>query len=121
MSGSETTPGRVTGDEAARLLRLATVASVATAGVLIVVKLVAFLFTDSISILSTLIDSLLDAAASMVNLFAVRHALVPADREHRDSFELAFSAGAPGQPAHCGRHPVQGSAAVSLRGRRFQL
>ncbi|HEY9550510.1 MAG TPA: cation diffusion facilitator family transporter, partial [Kiloniellaceae bacterium] len=39
--------------------------------------------TDSVSILSTLIDSLLDAAASLVNLIAVRHALVPADREHR--------------------------------------
>src|SRR3546814_18074334 len=43
----------------------------------------AFLLTDSVSILSTLIDSLLDGAASLVNLIAVRHALVPADREHR--------------------------------------
>jgi len=37
---------RATGEEAARLLRLATVASVATALVLIVVKLAAFLLTD---------------------------------------------------------------------------
>jgi ferrous-iron efflux pump FieF len=75
--------GRAAGEEAARLLRLATAASVATAVLLIVVKLVAYLLTDSVSILSTLIDSLLDAAASLVNLIAVRHALVPADREHR--------------------------------------
>lgn len=74
---------RVAGEEAARLLRLATAASVITALLLITVKLVAYVLTDSISILSTLIDSLLDAAASLVNLIAVRQALAPADREHR--------------------------------------
>ena len=41
------------------------------------------MFTDSISLLSSLVDSLLDAAASLVNLFAVRSALQPADQEHR--------------------------------------
>ncbi len=85
------------GDEAARLLRLATVASVVTAGVLIVVKLAAFVLTDSISILSTLIDSLLDAAASVVNLIAVRHALVPADQEHRFGHGKAEPLAAVGQ------------------------
>ena len=69
--------------EAARLMRLATYASVATATVLIAVKLVAWLYTDSVSLLSTLIDSVLDALASIINLVAVRHALMPADREHR--------------------------------------
>lgn len=83
MSRTDQVLDSATGDEAARLLRLATTASVSTASLLIVVKLVAFLLTDSVSILSTLIDSLLDAAASLVNLIAVRHALVPADREHR--------------------------------------
>jgi len=72
-----------TSEENGRLMRLATYASVAVALTLIVVKLVAWFMTDSISLLSTLIDSLLDAAASLVNLFAVRHALAPADREHR--------------------------------------
>ena len=69
--------------EVARLMRLATYASVATAAVLICVKLSAWLYTDSISLLSTLIDSVLDALASIINLLAVRHALMPADREHR--------------------------------------
>jgi ferrous-iron efflux pump FieF len=73
----------VTTDQAARLMRLATYASVATAGMLIVVKFAAWLYTDSVSLLSTLLDSLLDVAASIVNLLAVRHALTPADREHR--------------------------------------
>lgn len=68
---------------AARLMRLATYASVSVAVVLIVAKFAAWLATDSVSLLSTLIDSLLDAGASLINLFAVRQALQPADREHR--------------------------------------
>jgi ferrous-iron efflux pump FieF len=71
------------GDRLGRLVRLATYASVAVALLLILAKVVAYLMTDSVSLLSTLLDSLLDAAASLVNLFAVRHALTPADREHR--------------------------------------
>ena len=64
MTADDRVGGKATGEEAAKLLRLATLASVATALVLIVVKLAAFLMTDSISVLSTLIDSILDAAAS---------------------------------------------------------
>jgi len=70
-------------DEKARLMRLATYASTATAATLITAKLVAWLWTDSVSILATLIDSTLDVAASLFNLLAVRHALSPADKEHR--------------------------------------
>jgi len=66
-----------------RLIRAGTYASVAVALVLIGIKFVAFLYTDSVALLCTLVDSLLDAAASLVNLIAVRHALSPADREHR--------------------------------------
>jgi ferrous-iron efflux pump FieF len=69
--------------EAARLMRIATYASVAVAVTLIAAKIVAWILTDSVSQLSTLIDSLLDLAASLVNLVAVRHALTPPDREHR--------------------------------------
>lgn len=68
---------------AGRLMRLATYASVATATILIAVKLGAWWLTDSVSLLSSLMDSLLDVAASLVTLLAVRQALVPADREHR--------------------------------------
>ena len=67
----------------ARLMRLATIASVCVACILIVAKIVASLMTGSVSMLSSLVDSLLDAFASLVNLFAVHHALQPADREHR--------------------------------------
>ncbi len=74
---------RATPEQAARLMRLATYASVSVAGLLIVTKLVAWQMSGSVSLLATLVDSILDALASLVNLFAVRHALAPADDEHR--------------------------------------
>jgi ferrous-iron efflux pump FieF len=95
--------------EAARLMRLATYASVAVAGVLIGAKLFAWLATDSVSMLSTLLDSVLDAAASMINLFAVRHALTPADREHRFGHGKAEPLAALGQSAF-----VAGSAVLLI-------
>lgn len=66
-----------------KLMRAAAIASVSVATILIVTKFAAWLMTDSVSLLSTLLDSILDAAASIINLFAVHHALQPADREHR--------------------------------------
>lgn len=72
-----------TRSEHGRLMRLASYASVGAALVLIAIKLGAFLQTGSVSLLSTLFDSALDAGASIVNLIAIRHALTPADAEHR--------------------------------------
>ncbi|MEX2312248.1 MAG: cation diffusion facilitator family transporter, partial [Rhodospirillales bacterium] len=69
--------------EVGRLMRMAAIASVCVALILIVTKFTAWLMTDSVSLLSALIDSFLDAAASLVNLLAIHHALQPADREHR--------------------------------------
>ncbi len=66
-----------------RLKRTAALASVGVASVLILAKTVAWLLTGSVSLLSTLVDSVLDLAASAVNLLAIRQALQPADREHR--------------------------------------
>jgi ferrous-iron efflux pump FieF len=62
-----------------QLLRLATYASVATATVLIAAKLTAWFATDSVSVLASLVDSVMD----VINLFAVRYSLMPADQEHR--------------------------------------
>jgi ferrous-iron efflux pump FieF len=70
-------------DKAGRLKLIAAVVAVTVAGILIAAKTGAWLATGSVSLLSTLIDSLLDLAASLVNLLAIRHALQPADREHR--------------------------------------
>ena len=66
-----------------RLRRRATYAAVAVAALLIVLKFAGWLATGSVALLSSLVDSLLDIAASLVNLVAVRHAMSPADREHR--------------------------------------
>ncbi|MCK5166677.1 MAG: cation diffusion facilitator family transporter [Rhodospirillaceae bacterium] len=70
-------------ESSARLMRIATYVAVGVAGTLVSLKFFAWLSTDSVSLLSTMIDSLLDVAASTVNLFAIRHALQPADEEHR--------------------------------------
>ena len=67
----------------ARLLRLATYASVATAVVLIAGKIAAWLMTGSVSVMASLVDSMLDAAASIINLLAVRYSLMPPDSDHR--------------------------------------
>jgi len=98
-SSDQVTDRGAPSDETARLMRLATYASVAVASSLILVKLAAWLYTDSISLLSTLIDSLLDVVASLINLFAVRHALTPADREHRFGHGKAEPLAALGQTA----------------------
>ena len=58
-------------DEAAKLLRLATNLSVTVAVMLILAKGYAWWHTDSVAILASLVDSLMDAGASILNLFAV--------------------------------------------------
>ena len=83
MTTTQAQDQRVTGALQHKLMRRATYAAVAVASGLVLLKTGAWLVTDSISLLSTLVDSLLDVAASMVNLLAVRQALSPADREHR--------------------------------------
>ena len=95
--------------EAGRLMRLATYASVSVAVGLIAIKVIAFVLTDSVSMLSTLIDSLLDIAASLINLLAVRTALAPADREHRFGHGKAEPLAAMGQSAF-----IAGSAVFLL-------
>jgi ferrous-iron efflux pump FieF len=67
----------------AKLTRLATYAAVAVALTLILVKLVGWWLTDSVTILASLLDSTLDVLASIMILIAVRYAQVPPDSEHR--------------------------------------
>lgn len=66
-----------------QLMLLTGVASVLTAVLLISIKLVAWYLSGSVAMLASLVDSLMDAAASVVNLLAIRYSLVPADSEHR--------------------------------------
>ncbi|MBD2835640.1 cation diffusion facilitator family transporter [Pseudomonas sp. JM0905a] len=67
----------------AQLLRLATRASLAVAITLVMAKAIAWAMSGSVSLLAGLTDSLMDSAASLLNLLAVRYALKPADDDHR--------------------------------------
>lgn len=67
----------------ATLNNLATWAALVVATVLVSAKGLAWWHTNSLSLQASLLDSLLDVGASLLNFFAVRHALRPADAEHR--------------------------------------
>jgi len=66
-----------------RLMTRAAWASIIAGVTLTGVKLVAWIFTGSVALLTSLVDSLIDVCASLINMFAVRQSLVPADKEHR--------------------------------------
>lgn len=57
--------------------------SVIVAITLIVVKGIAWIHTGSASLLASLVDSLMDSLASIINMFAIRLSLKPADDDHR--------------------------------------
>ena len=64
-------------------MRGAAYAAVAVSAVLVVLKAIAYFLTGSVAMMASLADSALDLFASSINLFAIREALTPADREHR--------------------------------------
>ncbi|WP_258086299.1 CDF family cation-efflux transporter FieF [Xenorhabdus bovienii] len=65
-----------------RWVSAAALSATILASVLLVVKIVAWWLTGSVSLLAALVDSLVDLAASLTNFFAVRYSLQPADKEH---------------------------------------
>ncbi len=83
MERRERTAAAARSEHNDRLKRWATTAAVAVAALLIAGKTGAYLATGAVSLLSSLIDSLLDLLASLVNYVAIRQAAVPPDREHR--------------------------------------
>ncbi|WP_340644850.1 cation diffusion facilitator family transporter [Phenylobacterium sp.] len=68
---------------AAALTRRITLLSVATAGVLVVIKTAVWLISGSVALLASAADSGLDLIASLVTFYAVRYAQAPPDAEHR--------------------------------------
>ncbi|MEQ9862412.1 CDF family cation-efflux transporter FieF [Pectobacterium cacticida] len=66
----------------ARLVTLAALCATAIALGLFIMKVFAWWHTGSVSLLASLVDSLVDIAASLVNLLVVRYSLQPADTEH---------------------------------------
>ena len=73
----------MTDQRQAGLMRNATYASITVAFTLVGIKFIAYLLTDSVALLSSLVASALDSLASVINFIAIRHALEPADKEHR--------------------------------------
>jgi cation diffusion facilitator family transporter len=69
--------------ESATLTRRVTVYSVATASILVTIKLAAWLASGSVALLASMADSGLDLLASLGTFFAVRYAVAPPDQEHR--------------------------------------
>jgi len=82
-----------------RLKRLAASASLAVAAFLTLLKLVAAVASGSAAILSSLVDSMADIAASAVTWLAVRVARQPPDRRHRFGHGKAESLSALGLAA----------------------
>ena len=70
-------------DERARLTTRAALASVTVACFLLVLKAYAAWATGSVAMLGSLADTGLDVVASLVTLFGVRIAAMPADHDHR--------------------------------------
>ncbi len=83
----------------AKLLKYASSAAVLVAGLMILMKLWAWLFTSSVAMLGSLTDSLLDISASLMNLYILRFALKPADDEHRFGHGKAEALAGLGQAA----------------------
>lgn len=65
-----------------RLVSRAAIAATVMASCLLIIKIFAWWYTGSVSILAALVDSLVDIAASLTNLLVVRYSLQPADEEH---------------------------------------
>ncbi|MCK5426043.1 MAG: cation diffusion facilitator family transporter [Emcibacter sp.] len=70
-------------NNSSRLMVRAANAAVAVAFTLILIKSWAYNVSGSVSMLGSLLDSLMDILASLINLVAVRFAVTPADDDHR--------------------------------------
>jgi ferrous-iron efflux pump FieF len=66
-----------------RWLLIAGYSSVAVAGFLIILKISVWLYTGSVSLLGSLLDSVMDSMASLLSMFALRYSVKPADEDHR--------------------------------------
>ena len=64
-------------------VKLAALAATATALLLVLLKLYAWLVTDASSMLASATDSMLDLFASLMNVIILRYALAPADENHK--------------------------------------
>lgn len=66
----------------AKLVTTAAIAATVLASLLLIIKIIAWWYTGSVSVLAALVDSLVDIGASLTNLLVVRYSLQPADNDH---------------------------------------
>ena len=76
-------PPLLAAERGSRLRRIASRVSLVVAVILVVIKLVAWILTGSVALLSSAIDALVDTAASLATFFGVRYAERPPDHDHR--------------------------------------
>ena len=86
-------------DRTAHLMKMAVAMSTTVALILISTKTWAYWSSGSLSLLGSLMDSVLDGMTSLINLFAVRYAVVPADQDHKYGHGKVESLAALGQSA----------------------
>ncbi|WP_051908788.1 cation diffusion facilitator family transporter [Candidatus Odyssella acanthamoebae] len=65
------------------LVKLASKAAIGAASVMVLAKFYAWFQTGSLSLQASLVDSMLDILASILNFIIIRQAIKPADKEHR--------------------------------------
>lgn len=99
----------------ANLVKLATCGAIAVASALVLGKVYAWHVTGSLSIQASLVDSLLDMFASLLNFVAIYHALRPADDEHRFGHGKAEALASLGQSVFIGVSAVWLLKEVGMR------
>lgn len=79
----------LTKEKKEQFMRWATYGSVATALTLFLAKSAAWFMTGSLVILASLVDSLMDMAASGINMIAIHYSLKRPDKEHKFGYGKA--------------------------------
>jgi len=63
--------------------RIAPIIASSVAFLLAIIKIIVGFISGSVALLSSAIDSLMDMAVSIMNYFAIKLALKPADKDHQ--------------------------------------
>ncbi len=80
---------KLTKSQSDRLKNIAAIASVSVATTLCLLKIFGAWLTDSLAVLSSMIDSLSDIFGSLITLIAIRYASKPASHQHRYGYGKA--------------------------------
>jgi ferrous-iron efflux pump FieF len=65
------------------LIKLSSTLSLIIATTILILKMFAWLYTNSSSVLASFVDSALDITSSAINFIAIRYAMLPPDNNHR--------------------------------------